>query len=77
MRYYRRFWRYELEKIRERALMAFVERLPRKLVYFCYIRVGVHATTGAYSNTVVPEISMMDALQRWDTPPAQQPNWHG
>lgn len=41
-------------------------RLPRRLVMWCYIRVGAHATTGRYENTVVPELSMMDALKRWD-----------
>jgi hypothetical protein len=33
---------------------------------WCYVRVGAHATTGRYGDTVVPELSMMDALQRWD-----------
>ena len=41
-------------------------RLPRTLVKWAYIRVAAHATTGKHENTVVPELSMMDALRRWD-----------
>jgi len=40
--------------------------LPRSIVYFCTIRLGVDATTGKYSNQVVPELTFMDALKRWD-----------
>jgi hypothetical protein len=40
--------------------------LPRKLVMWCYVRVGAHATTGAYGDTVVPDLGMMEALRRWD-----------
>ena len=40
-------------------------RLPRQLVMWCYIRVGSAATSGEYGATIVPELSMMDALQRW------------
>lgn len=41
--------------------------LPRRVVMWAFIRVGAHATTGHYANTVVPELSMMDALGRWPT----------
>lgn len=41
-------------------------RMPRWLVYHCAIRLGVHATTGEYSSQVVPELTFMDALQRWE-----------
>lgn len=41
-------------------------KLPRKLVMWCYMRVAAHATTGRWSQTIVPDLSMMDAIQRWD-----------
>jgi hypothetical protein len=41
--------------------------LPRRLVYFCGIRIVAHATTGEYGNTIVPELSAMDAIGRWGT----------
>lgn len=40
--------------------------IPKWLVYWASIRLISHATTGKYSSTVVPEITAMDALKRWD-----------
>lgn len=42
--------------------------MPRTLVYWCAVRLGTHATTGQYSETVVPELTFMDAVTRWDVP---------
>jgi hypothetical protein len=35
---------------------------------WCYVRVVGHAKSGKWGNTVVPEITAMDALKRWDEP---------
>ena len=40
-------------------------KLPKELVKWCYCRVAAFATQGEYSNTIVPELTMMDALGRW------------
>ena len=40
-------------------------RLPKRLVYFASIRLMSHATVGQYGNTIVPELTAMDALDRW------------
>ena len=40
-------------------------KLPRKVVYWAAIRLMAHATQGQYSSTIVPELTVMDALQRW------------
>jgi hypothetical protein len=40
--------------------------LPRRLVYWCTIRLGVHATQGSWSNQIVPDLNFIDALKRWD-----------
>jgi hypothetical protein len=40
--------------------------LPRKLVYFACIRVWVYATSGKYSNTIVSELKLHEAISRWD-----------
>jgi hypothetical protein len=40
--------------------------MPRKLVYWCAIRLMSAATVGKYSSQVVPELRAMDALERWD-----------
>ena len=49
----------------ERATWFLAWRLPRKLVYFATVRLIAHATTGPYSQQVVPELSAIDALRRW------------
>lgn len=58
--------RYELGKLGDRLLRKVVWRLPRRLVMWSYVRVVAHATTGQYGNTVVPELTAMDALKRWE-----------
>lgn len=57
--------KYTIDKYFEKFLFWFVWKLPRRLVYFCAIRVGAHATTNEYGDTVVPDLKFMDALQRW------------
>jgi len=41
-------------------------KMPRRLVYFCTIRLISAATTGQYSDTVVPELTAMDSVKRWE-----------
>jgi hypothetical protein len=64
------WWRighsYTLSKYRHRFVLALVWRLPRWLVYWCAIRLVAHATTGRYSDQVVPDLRAMDALERWE-----------
>lgn len=60
-------WRYwcvhrPLEKLR----LKFVWMLPRWLVYWCAIRLIAHATQGKHENTIVPDLTAMDALKRWE-----------
>jgi len=41
-------------------------RLPHGLVMWCAIRLMAHATQGKWSDQVVPELTAMEALKRWD-----------
>lgn len=41
-------------------------KLPRRLVTWCGYRIGAAATTGEYSNQIVPELNFMEAMKRWD-----------
>jgi hypothetical protein len=41
--------------------------LPRRVVFWCAIRVGSNATTGVHGTQVVPELLYMQSLERWDT----------
>lgn len=58
--------KYLIGRQREAFIRWIVWRLPRKIIMWSYIRVGAHATTGKYGSTVVPELGMMEALERWD-----------
>ncbi len=58
--------RYLLAKRKEKAVMWMAWHLPKKLVMWCYYRVAANATTGQYGNTVATELTMMDAIQRWE-----------
>ncbi len=40
--------------------------MPRWLVYWCAVRVLMHATTGQWSSQVVPDLTFMEGLKRWD-----------
>lgn len=42
-----------------------VDLLPAKLLYFCFMKVMCHATTGKYGNTNVPELEGMEAVKRY------------
>jgi len=57
--------RYEAGKLREKVLVFIAWHLPKSVAMWAYIRVGAHATTGEYSDTIVPELGMMEALRRW------------
>lgn len=60
--------RYELHKVRERVVMRLAWALPSQVAYWAAIRVMAHATTGRYGNQIVPELTAMDALERWNDP---------
>jgi len=55
-----------LEIIREKLCFKIAWLVPKWLVYFCAIRIGAHATTGKYEKQIVPELTFMDALKRWE-----------
>lgn len=49
----------------EKALRWLAMRLPKRIVMLSYFNVVSTATTGKYGDTVVPELTAMDAIQRW------------
>lgn len=56
-----------LRALKERVAMYIVwHMLPRTIVMWAFVRVAAHATQGQYSETVVPELTAMDALARWE-----------
>lgn len=51
--------------MKERMWFWLAWKLPKSLVYFAAIRLAVFATQGEYSKTIVPDLTAMDALRRW------------
>ena len=51
----------------EKLCIFFAWHLPKRLVYWCAIRVNAHATTNQYSNQPVNDLTIIESLKRWDT----------
>jgi hypothetical protein len=45
--------------------MFLVKFIPRKLKLFCAIHILAYATTGKYGKTVVPELTALEAIDRY------------
>lgn len=52
-------------KIIERLWPKFYFKLPPTLVYYCAMRVWSESTSGPYGNTIVPEITAGESVQRF------------
>jgi len=59
--------RITIRKICEKIQMKIAWALPNWLVMWASVKMIAHATQGEYGNTIVPELTAMDALKRWET----------
>lgn len=50
----------------DKICLAIARRLPKRLVKWCAIVVGAHATTGKYSTQIVPDLRFMETIERWE-----------
>ncbi len=41
-------------------------KLPKRLVYWCFVRVVTYATVGKYSDQIVPDLTIKQAADRWE-----------
>ena len=58
-------WYWHVTRTRQDIPRKIAWMLPRSVAKWAYIRVGAHATTGQYADTIVPDLGMMEALERW------------
>ena len=56
----------EIRFLREKLFRAIIWSLPKQVIYWASIRMIAYATGGKYGHTIVPELSAMDALGRWE-----------
>ena len=54
------------EKLKDRILIWIAWKLPKGLIKQAYVRVVAHGTTGLYSDTVLPDVTVSDILNRWE-----------
>jgi hypothetical protein len=66
--------RWKLLNPKMRVKMWIVDRLPRWVIYYAIVRAGVYACSGEYSNPVFPELTLVDAMKRWEINIARQQN---
>lgn len=57
-----RMWRY---RARTDTYQWLAHRLPAPLRYFAAIDVGAYATTGRYGDTIVTDLPLMEAIDRF------------
>ena len=55
------YWR---EQMALNLWLFFTRCIPAKARYWIVVNASVEATTGAYSSTVVPELTMMEMINR-------------
>ncbi len=58
--------RIKRRQMKEKAWMWLAWKLPKTLVMWASVRLISYATVGEYGSTIVPELSAMDALKRWN-----------
>lgn len=58
--------RWYVYNIPERIARKVAFVLPSKVAYWATLRLGAHATTGQYSNQIVPDLTFSEALERWE-----------
>lgn len=58
-------YKYEINKLKENFWHFIPKLLPRKLIYFSSIHLGAKVTTGKHSNTIVPDLTFLEAIKRF------------
>ena len=48
----------------DRICRFLADRLPKRVMYFCGIRILAIGTTGNHSDQIVPELTVIEALDR-------------
>lgn len=57
---------YQFPKLRDDLVRVIVWHMPKRIIYWAAIRLMSHASTGKYSDSVVPNITIIEALDRWE-----------
>jgi hypothetical protein len=58
-------YRLWLRRKRHDAFVWVIWKLPRSVIYWAFIRLWAHGTTGQYGNTHPDDLTWSEALKRW------------
>jgi hypothetical protein len=58
--------KYQATKKLERLERKVVWLLPRWLIRWAVVRATLHATNGKWGKTVVPKITALEVMERWE-----------
>ncbi len=61
--------KYEWSRIKEKFWLKLAWLVPKNLAYWCAIRVGANASGAKYPTQIVPDLTFMDTLKRWEENP--------
>jgi len=53
--------------VREKIAIWIAWHLPKSIAKWAAIRIGAHATAGAYESTETPALLFVDAMKRWES----------
>lgn len=57
--------KYQISKRAERLEIRLAQNLPKRLKMRVYFDILAHSTTGKYGKTIVPDLTAMDAIDRY------------
>jgi hypothetical protein len=58
--------KYDINRMIDNFYLWFVWKLPHKLVYWCGIRLGAHASTGQWGADNITTVKFFEVLNRWE-----------
>jgi hypothetical protein len=59
--------------MKEKFLFWLLSKLPVTLVYYCGVHIISYSTTGRYGNTILPELTFAEGLERYYKDKVQAP----
>ncbi len=57
--------KYWIRRTSHKVFLWFVWKLPRTVIYWAFIRVWAHGTSGEYGATSPDDLTWHEALKRW------------
>ena len=56
---------YRIRRNQEKVVRWIAWHLPKRVAMWAYYRILAYSTTGKYGKTIVPELTAMDAIDRF------------